>query len=268
MRRTVLAVTASMLSLVCLAAFGAPAYAAQYGWGPVSIQSVLTRDGNGNAKSSFQFGDPIQYGALINNTSGQAQSATLTFDAYAPAPPGSPTSEVEIYKYSGNASVPPGVSGWYSPSTIPPSGPVSDQYHFYMTVAGPNSAFYSNDDVYFSVGMAAPQLVDNAGLDSQSVYPSITAGQSVYIYISARNTGTTTWLANGGGGYGYVGEDGWTGWGQRTFSHNVAPGGTYLIADTVHPPSQPGVYRYGFLLMHNGTRIGPYYLGAARVEGR
>ena len=156
MRRTVVAAIATLFSLACLSALDAPAYA-QQGWGPVSIQRVLTRDGNGNEKARFQLGDPIQYAALINNTSGQAQSATFKFAAYAPAPPGSPTSEVQIYNWTQDASVPPGVSGWYSPSTIPLDGPASDYYHFYMTVSDPNLAFFfSADDVYFSVGTTGP----------------------------------------------------------------------------------------------------------------
>ncbi|GEM_PF-5215174 len=104
---------------------------------------------------------------------------------------------------------------------------------------------------------AAPS--DSAGLDSQSVYPTINPGDSVYIFVRVVNVGSTTWRANGRDGYGFFGLDGWATYGRADLWRDVGPGSTITFGDTVTPPTRPGVYRYGFLITRYGQSIGPYF---------
>jgi pimeloyl-ACP methyl ester carboxylesterase len=146
-------VALALITLVMVGLLPSSTAGAATGWGPVAIQRVLTRDANGTEKTRFQQGEAIQYAFLVNNTSGQAQTADVLFWAFKPAPPGSDVSEIEIYRYETTVSIPPGVSGWYSPSTIPQDGPNSDYYHLQIRIAAPDLGLFSSiDDLYFSVG--------------------------------------------------------------------------------------------------------------------
>jgi hypothetical protein len=123
----------------------------------------------------------------------------------------------------------------------------------------------------FSLALPGASLVsadygDAAGLASQSPYPTIDAGQSIHIFMTARNIGSTTWSANRG--YGYVGKDGWAAYGQNSLWRDVSPQETITFEDTVTPPSQPGTYNYGFILTHNGQTFGPYYFIPVTVRGK
>ncbi|MGI8689913.1 MAG: Ig-like domain-containing protein [Thermomicrobiales bacterium] len=136
------------------------------------------------------------------------------------------------------------------PSTVPPP---------------PSGAMRISFDVYDSAGNynLAPngtrtiQIYDEAGLYTQSPYPTIDEGQSIAIYITAQNTGTSTW--SGSNGYDYIGMDGWANYGTNPVWQVVPPGGTLNFAATVTPPSTPGTYNYAFELEHNGTVFSPYY---------
>ncbi len=69
---------------------------------------------------SFNPGDAIQYTTYIYNSSSQPVTMKITFDAIGPTGP----NEKDIYLYTqGGVKVPPGLSGWYSPSTVPTSAP-------------------------------------------------------------------------------------------------------------------------------------------------
>ncbi len=100
---------------------------------------------------------------------------------------------------------------------------------------------------------------DAAALDSQSQYPTIDPGQSVDIWIRVRNSGDTTWLGNCGAGYGLDWRDGWSSGGRACLSGNVSPGGVTQFGGTVTPPTQPGTYRYGFILRRYNNFFGPYF---------
>jgi murein DD-endopeptidase MepM/ murein hydrolase activator NlpD len=116
----------------------------------------------------------------------------------------------------------------------------------------------------FLSAMAFPStalaVADDNGLDSQSPYPTIDPGQSVHIFINIKNTGTNTWRANGVSGYGYQATDGWAArFGSGALWRDVSPGTTITFEDTVTPPAQPGVYRYGVLITRNGIAFGQYF---------
>lgn len=104
------------------------------------------------------------------------------------------------------------------------------------------------------------QGIDAAGLDSQSEYPTINPGESINIWVRVRNTGSTIWRSDCRDGYGYDAQDGWgPKWGQGCLWREVPPGTTIDFADAVTPPSQPGTYRYGFLITRYGGSVGPYF---------
>ncbi len=109
-----------------------------------------------------------------------------------------------------------------------------------------------------TVVQAAP-LVDNAGLDSQSAYPTINKGDSARIFIVIKNTGTTTWSSSQG--YTYTASGPWTQrWGtQNPIWQDVGPGQTLTFADNVGSDQDVGGYDYGVLIQHNGQNIGPYF---------
>jgi uncharacterized protein YvpB len=105
---------------------------------------------------------------------------------------------------------------------------------------------------------------DAAGLDAQSAYPTIAAGQNVHIYVRVKNTGSTTW--RGGSGYGYKGTGSWASkWPGNALWHDVAPGATLTFEDTV-TPSGVGTYNYGFLLTHSGATFGPSFFITVTVK--
>src|SRR6266571_5650636 len=86
----------------------------------LTIQRIWTRDGNGKDKPSFNPGDAIQYTTYIYNSSSKTVTMKITFEATGPIGPNPKV----IYDYSqGSVKVPPGLSGWYSPSTVPTSVP-------------------------------------------------------------------------------------------------------------------------------------------------
>ena len=80
----------------------------------VTVERVWTRDGNGQDKSNFVTGDAIQYTVLVKNTGNTVLAATFVLKATGPR---------QIFYWKEDMSVPPGFSGYYSPSTIPNDAP-------------------------------------------------------------------------------------------------------------------------------------------------
>ncbi len=74
------------------------------------VEQTWTRDGNGHDKTSFLRGDAIQYTVLVTNQSNTTVTATFVFDARGPS---------QIFFWKQNEPVAPGLSGYYSPSTVP-----------------------------------------------------------------------------------------------------------------------------------------------------
>lgn len=112
------------------------------------------------------------------------------------------------------------------------------------------------------VGLSHPSVVmadpgDAADLAGQSEYPTINPGERINIWIRIRNTGTTTWWANGRDNYGYRGTDEWSA-GRGNLNGDVPPGGTTTFGGDVAPQT-PGRHRYGILLTHNGRDFGPLF---------
>jgi len=110
-------------------------------------------------------------------------------------------------------------------------------------------------------------LVDNAGLASQSAYPTINHGDSTYIKIVVQNTGTTTWSADQG--YSYNASGPWTAlWGaQKPLWQTVAPGQTLTFAGYVGADQDVGAYDYSVMIAHNGQTFGPNFYIHVIVQG-
>ena len=84
----------------------------------VTITRVWARDGNGKDKPSFAPGDAIQYTTLINNSSSQPVTMSISFKGTGPMREPGYAKDIYFYRQD-NVTVSPGLSGWYSPSTIP-----------------------------------------------------------------------------------------------------------------------------------------------------
>ena len=80
----------------------------------VTVERVWTRDGNGQDKTSFVPGDAIQYTVLVKNTGNTVLTATFVLKATGPR---------QIFYWKEAIPVPPGFSGYYSPSAIPNDAP-------------------------------------------------------------------------------------------------------------------------------------------------
>jgi uncharacterized repeat protein (TIGR01451 family) len=93
----------------------------------VTVQKVWTADGNNTAKTVFAPGDAIHYMVQVNSTDNTTVTATVGFGATTTLGP------TTIYYWSGPASVVPGTSAFYSPSTIPSTAPAA-QYTLIVVV--------------------------------------------------------------------------------------------------------------------------------------
>ena len=112
------------------------------------------------------------------------------------------------------------------------------------------------------VASALP-LLDDTLLESQMSYPRVAAGAALSLWVNVRNTGTATWEA--GYGYGWGGTDQWQGQ-YDSIPGAVMPGQVFTFAKDIIAPAQPGTYRYGFVLQHNGVKFGPYFFVEVTVH--
>lgn len=80
----------------------------------VTVERVWTRDGNGQNKNNFVHGDAIQYTVIVKNSSNTTVTATFVFEATGPR---------QIFSWKQDASVAPGLSGYYSPAAVPNDAP-------------------------------------------------------------------------------------------------------------------------------------------------
>ena len=80
----------------------------------VIVERVWTRDGNGQNKNNFVRGDAIQYTVIVKNSGNTTVTAMFVFEATGPH---------KIFSWKQNASVAPGISGYYSPAAVPNDAP-------------------------------------------------------------------------------------------------------------------------------------------------
>jgi hypothetical protein len=80
----------------------------------VTVERVWTRDGNGQNKNNFVPGDAIQYTVIVKNSRNTTVTAMFVFEATGPR---------QIFSWKQNASVAPGISGYYSPAAVPNDAP-------------------------------------------------------------------------------------------------------------------------------------------------
>jgi len=80
----------------------------------VTVERVWTRDGNGQNKNNFVHGDAIQYTVIVKNSGNTTVTATFVFEATGPR---------QIFSWKQDASVAPGLSGYYSPAAVPNDAP-------------------------------------------------------------------------------------------------------------------------------------------------
>jgi hypothetical protein len=80
----------------------------------VTVERVWTRDGNGQNKNNFVHGDAIQYTVIVKNSGNTTVTATFDFEATGPR---------QIFSWKQDASVAPGISGYYSPAAVPNDAP-------------------------------------------------------------------------------------------------------------------------------------------------
>jgi uncharacterized repeat protein (TIGR01451 family) len=101
-----------------------PAFAQTTQPNTLTIERVWTRDGNGNDKTTFVPNDAIQYVTLISNTYSQPVKMKIRFEAAGPTwlgGAGNPAyRSIALYEQQ-DVDVPVGLSGYYTPSTIPAS---------------------------------------------------------------------------------------------------------------------------------------------------
>ena len=105
---------------------------------------------------------------------------------------------------------------------------------------------YWNWSHYMDLINGAPALVDNAAFVSQTVAngTSFSPGQGFSCTWTMRNSGTTTWVANGGDGYtlNYVSGTQMGAPNATPISGNVGPGGNASIPVSFTAPTTPGSY--------------------------
>lgn len=94
----------------------------------LTVQTVWTRDGNGNNNSNFTPGDAIQYAVYVNNSCTVSINTTFQFEDYWET-----TNDVDTQIFDWtfkNITVPVGLSGWYTQWTVPTdalTGPYTDK---------------------------------------------------------------------------------------------------------------------------------------------
>lgn len=139
----------------------------------------------------------------------------------------------------------------------------TDSSDFPTTPGAFDPSYNSIDDAYVVKLVVGPPLpFDAAGLASQVGYPTVSAGVPVDLWINVRNTGTTTWRACDG--YGWGGDDEWQGQ-SGPVTGETPPGGIWHRETTLTAPLAPGEYVYGFRMRHGTQEFGPYFFWRVTV---
>jgi len=104
-----------------------------------------------------------------------------------------------------------------------------------------------------------PAGTNDAQFVSQSVPATLTAGQSVAVSVTMRNTGTTTWTEAAQYRLSSQGPPDNTVWGvnRATLSSaaSVAPGQTHTFSFTLTAPASPGTYLWRWSMVQDGVGV-------------
>jgi hypothetical protein len=110
----------------------------------LTVEQITTSDTHGHYKTTFAPGDAIQYEAVVNNSSGNAITATFHYQAWGPN-----GNYIFDHTYP-NAPVGVGVITYPVPTTIPNNAP-SGSYTIRVGVADQNSSASDVKDGQFTV---------------------------------------------------------------------------------------------------------------------
>jgi hypothetical protein len=158
----------------------------------VTVERAFTRDGNGNEKSSFAPGDAIQYAEVLNNSN--SSSVTATFDIQVTNP-----SRSVIFSDHWNMTLPGGVVGVYTPSTVPTNA-AAGTYNFKVTVT--YNGMSSSGQSQFTIMLISILNSSNyAGYGTVgSVYSRVRAYWTVPTAVceGLRATAVAPWVGLGG----------------------------------------------------------------------
>lgn len=137
---------------------------------PLVVENVWTADGAGNDTGTFNPGDPIQYAVRIRNSSSQVTTATLTYVAQGPISHCCISPHIIFSDTQESVTVPPGVSTFYSSSTLP-----GDEGGYYdirisLTPAGPSH----------SAGLITFTVLDGAEVSYFALGDSVASGHGLF----------------------------------------------------------------------------------------
>jgi hypothetical protein len=135
-------VTMAVISALTLTTIGALAVvpAASAKTGPLSVQSVWVGDIHQNHRTVLNSGDTAAYHMDVYNTTGKTMKVEIEFEVFDIEGPSSYS-----YHYTAHQiSMPPGLTRFYSPSTIPPNA-TTDNYTARISIWPTGSANPSND---------------------------------------------------------------------------------------------------------------------------
>ncbi|MBA5689970.1 NBR1-Ig-like domain-containing protein [Rugamonas apoptosis] len=147
----------------------------------------------------------------------------------------------------GGNTVAPGQEYTFSFTITAPARAGTYNYRWQMVQDG-EAWFGDMSTAPTSVDVSAPVPVNGAQFVRQSAPPTTMAtGQSYNVAVTMRNTGTTTWTAQGSNPYslGSVDENGaWRITRVGLGSNTVAPGQEYTFKFAITAPAQAGTYKY------------------------
>lgn len=114
---------------------------------------------------------------------------------------------------------------------------------------------------------AAADRGDCADLDSQSEYltgaKALQPGQHYEVRVTMTNCGSTTWQP---GSYTLLWKGLFEGDDPQSICCAIQPGWGLNVSMQGDAPTTPGNYQAGFLLLHNGTIVGPYFFIGIEVR--
>jgi hypothetical protein len=108
--------------------------------GPLSVQSVWVGDIHQNHRTVLNSGDTATYHMDVDNTTGKTMKVEIEFEVFDIEGP----SSYSYYYTAHQISMPPGLTRFYSPSTIPLNA-TTDNYMARISIWPTNSANPSND---------------------------------------------------------------------------------------------------------------------------